>query len=309
MVNMVKTVGLVGLGKMGSALARLWIKDGFTVFGFDNNPQVRQQASSYGVKPVNSIEELTQQARIFWIMVPAGQAVDDVIAALRPGLKANDVVIDGGNSHFTDSVRRAADLKKQAIYLLDAGVSGGVQGEEHGYSITIGGMKKIYEGIRPVFAAVAAPLGQGHIGPSGAGHYAKMIHNGIEYALLEAYAEGFALLHDGRYKKLNLAQIAKIWNKAAIIRSYILELSHDMFKEDEDLESIEGRVDQTGMGKWMVEEAHAQNIPVKLVEDSVQLRDQSMQTGGTYADKVIAKLRNIFGGHKLHTKQQQVPQQ
>ena len=232
-------------------------------------------------------------------MVPAGQAVDDVINKLEQGVRKNDIVIDGGNSKFTDSMRRAEHLAQKNIFFLDCGTSGGLAGKDNGFSLTVGGSHIAFMQVEEIFAAIAAPRAFALVGPSGAGHYVKMVHNGIEYAVLESYAQGFQLLKEGQFKNLNLAQITDVWNKAAIIRSYILELSHDIFKKDQELTTISGEVEQTGMGQWTVEEAHRQKIPVSLIEQAVNIREQSRTTGGNYATKIVSLVRNAFGGHEV----------
>ena len=237
-------VGIIGLGKMGEAIAYRLMQAEHEVIGYDQSKQTMHEAEKIYVKTVASVAEVAAQARIIWLMVPAGPAVDTVIKELIPHLKAGDVVIDGGNSNYKDSIRRAEALKTQGMFFIDCGTSGGLAGRAQGFSLMVGGDNAIYTKIHPLLVAIAAPGGVGHVGPSGAGHYVKMVHNGIEYALLQAYAEGFQLLHEGSYKDapLDLAAITRIWNKGSVIRSWILELSHDIFAKDQLLKSISGEV-------------------------------------------------------------------
>jgi 6-phosphogluconate dehydrogenase len=219
-------------------------------------------------------------------------------------VQAEDIIIDGGNSKFSDSMRRAQELVKENIYFIDCGTSGGIHGSENGFCLMIGGDKTAYDRIEPLSKVIATPGGYAYCGPSGAGHYVKMIHNGIEYGILQAYAEGFHLLKDGAFKNehLNLEKIASVWNHGSVIRSWILELVQDIMKEDPTLEDIKGTVASTGMGLWTVEEAHQSKIPVPVIEESLNVRKWSEKTGGNYATKVVAMLRNKFGGHAV-TKQ------
>ncbi len=292
-------IGIIGLGVMGNALAQRLIKAQHTVFGFDLNEQARENLKKIGGYPVSTLKELTDHVNLFWIMVPAGKVVDDVIQAVQANLHSGALIIDGGNSKFTDSVRRAKELKSRGIEFLDCGTSGGLQGRELGFSLMIGGEQEAYKSVEPIFQAIAAPDSYAHVGPTGAGHYVKMVHNGIEYALLQSYAEGFQLLKEGSYKNLDLAQVSGVWKNASIVRSFILDLSHEIFKQDQSFTNVSGDVEQTGMGAWTVEEAHKKNVLVKLIEDAVESRTQSQKTGGTYATKLVALLRQKFGGHSV----------
>ena len=237
-------------------------------------------------------------------MVPQGELVDKVIAQLRPFLKAGDIVIDGGNSQFSDSISRAHDLALDNIFFIDCGTSGGIHGRENGFCLMIGGNKKAYDTIEPLCKAVSAPGGCAYVGPSGAGHYVKMVHNGIEYGLLQAYAEGFDLLKNGQFKdqQLDLAKIAQLWNHGSIIRSWILELVQEIMEDDSNLKGIKGNVASTGMGKWTVEQAHESGVSVPVIEESLEVREWSEKTGGNYATKIVAMLRNKFGGHAVTKK-------
>lgn len=294
-------IGMIGLGKIGNAIAQRLVQEGHEVFGFDKDQKALEAAQMIGVRVVHDIAMLARETRVVWLMVPAGEAVDLVLKELVSHLKAGDIIIDGGNSNFTDSIRRAQMLEAFDIVFLDCGVSGGLQGREHGFSLMVGGDHTAYTKVHQILVAIATPGGVGHVGPSGAGHYVKMIHNGIEYALLQAYAEGFQLLRQGSFKNsvLDLEEITRIWNNGSIIRSWILELAHTIFLQDQKLDTYSGKVDETGMGAWMVEDAHHYNVPVKLVEDALHIRRWSQETGGNYATKVVALLRHEFGGHPV----------
>lgn len=294
-------MGIVGLGKMGGAIASRVIEAGFEVVGYDLNDTARAAAEKNGVAVTKNVEDLAKAVRIFWLMVPQGTAVDSTIDILRPGLHAGDIIVDGGNSNYVDSMRRAQDLAKQDIFFLDCGTSGGLFGREFGFCLMVGGDAAAYTKIHPILVAIAAPGGLAHVGPSGAGHYVKMIHNGIEYAILQAYAEGFHLIKDGSFKShaLDAEEISRIWSHGAVIRSFILQLVHDIMRDNAQLNEISGEVAQTGMGRWMVQEAKKNNIPVTVIEQSLKVRDWSCETGGNYATKIVAMLRNKFGGHSV----------
>jgi 6-phosphogluconate dehydrogenase len=295
-------VAMIGLGKMGEALAHRALQAGYSLFGFDVNAESCAAAQKNGVQIVGSIDDFADKnIQVFWLMVPQGELVDKVIAQLRPVLKAGDIIIDGGNSKFSDSMRRAQELALDNIFFIDCGTSGGVHGREHGFCLMVGGDKKAFDTIAPLLLSVAIPGGCAYVGQSGAGHYVKMVHNGIEYGLLEAYAEGFHLLKNGEFESahLDLEKVASLWNHGSVIRSWILDLVQDIMKEDQDLRDIAGNVASTGMGKWTVEEAHKSGIPVPVIEESLKVRAWSEKTGGNYATKIVAMLRNKFGGHAV----------
>ena len=295
-------VGLIGLGKMGIAIASRLLKAKFNVIAFDPNNLAQDEAKILGVQIAPNISEVAQKTRIIWLMVPAGKIVDVALEELRPHLRSKDIIIDGGNSKFSDSMVRGAQLSEEGVYFIDCGTSGGIHGREIGFSLMIGGDQTAYREAEPIFKAIAAPGGYGYMGPSGTGHYVKMIHNGIEYALLQAYAQGFHLLKFGRFGHLNLEEISRVWINGSIIRSWILELAHEVFKKDQDFKNITGEVEHTGMGAWMIEEAQQQKIPATLIEESLNIRKESQKTGGNYATKIVAMLRNAFGGHAIKQK-------
>ncbi len=297
-------IGLIGLGRMGAGIAERLLIGGHEVVGFDLHKENALQAEKIGVKVVNSIQAIAEHCREIWLMVPPGKPVDDVIEQLLPHLQDDDILIDGGNSNFHDSVRRAKKVAAENIVYLDCGTSGGLAGRTQGYCLMVGGDYIAYQKMLVAFAAIAAPQGVAYMGPSGSGHYVKMVHNGIEYGLLQAYAEGFQLLKEGSYKKdnLNLEEIARLWNHGSIIRSYLLDLSEHVFAKDQEFSNISGEIAEGGTGKWTVEDAHTNKIPVPIIEESLEVRKWSRETGGNYATKVIALLRNAFGGHEVkHT--------
>jgi 6-phosphogluconate dehydrogenase len=297
-------VGLIGLGKMGSAIGYRLVQGGHTVYGFDPDTSMQSRARSNAIIPVSSIKQIIEHVHIIWIMVPAGKIVDSVVDELMPYLREGDIIIDGGNSNYTDSIRRATELAKHNILFLDCGTSGGLHGKELGFCLMVGGSEQAYKQVEAIFASVAAPGGYARIGSSGTGHYVKMIHNGIEYALLQAYSEGFELIHDGTFKQehLDLETISKIWNTSSIIRSWILYLIQGIFTQDQSLDGISGCVEQTGMGAWTVENAKKNNIEIPVIKQAVEMRRRSEITGGNYATKLVALLRNAFGGHALGKK-------
>lgn len=294
-------IGLIGLGRMGHAIAQRAIEGGHEVIGFDFSMQACEAAQKSGVITVKDLVEVIQAVRVVWLMVPAGDPVDQVLARIVPHAREGDIFIDGGNSKFTDSMRRAQELAHKKITLLDCGTSGGLRGRELGFSLMVGGDEKKYAEMLPVFAAIAAPDGVCHVGPSGAGHYVKMVHNGIEYGLMQAYAEGFHLLKEGSFKSsaLDLEKISNVWLHGSVIRSFLLELAHDVFVADQKLEHISGLVEESGMGQWTVEDAQKWHVPITVIKESLDIRANSRQTGGNYGTKIVALLRKAFGGHSV----------
>jgi len=292
-------LGIIGLGKMGNAIARRVIGGGYHVVGFDLNEQAKKEAEKIGVDIVSDLSDLAERADVIWLMVPVGDPVDETIEELLPHLDDRDIIVDGGNSNFKDSVKRAKALEKHGIYFLDCGTSGGLHGREIGFSLMVGGEKKAYDKIIPLLEVIAAKDGSGYMGPSGSGHYVKMVHNGIEYALLQAYAEGFHLLKDGAYKDLDLEKIAHVWSNGSIIRSWILHLMNELYVDEIDFSKIVGSIQEGGTGRWTVEQAKEHNIPLSVIEESLRIRAWSRETNGNYATKLVSLLRNKFGGHAV----------
>lgn len=296
-------VGLVGLGKMGSIIAQRLVDAGYCVVGYDVSVHACEQAAQIGVQTVADIESLATQCRFVWLMVPAGDIVDSIVSTLLSHLKCGDVVVDGGNSYYRDSMRRAKLLETRGAHLLDCGTSGGLQAREYGFSLTVGGDQASFTKTRVIFDALAAPDGVSYVGTSGAGHYVKMVHNGIEYGLLQAYAEGFQLLKEGFFSGLDLQEIARVWNQGAVVRSWILALMEDVLRDDQGLEQVSGKVAESGTVRWMVEDAQAHHIALEVINAALQARLTSMRTGGNYSTKLVAVTRNRFGGHAIEKAQ------
>ena len=289
-------IGIIGLGKMGASMRTRIRAAGIDVTGYDRNPEVTDVAST-----IDLIDALPSP-RLIWVMVPSGAITDAVIQDLSEHLSAGDLVIDGGNSRFTDDFAHAALLATTGIDYLDVGVSGGVWGLENGYGLMVGGKKNQVERAMPVFDALRpkGPRDEGfvHAGEIGAGHYAKMVHNGIEYALMQAYAEGYELLEKRDDLIKNVPDIFKAWQRGTVVRSWILELLVRALEEDPDLGDIEGFVDDSGEGRWTIEEALANAVPVPTISASIFARFVSRQEDSP-AMKAVAALRNQFGGHAV----------
>lgn len=292
-------IAVIGLGRMGSILVERLIKAGHTVIGYDPNIKAQEQAQEAGAAIVKNLEDLSQHANVFWLMVPAGRVFESTFEKLETMVRPHDIVIDGGNSNFEQSIGRANILADKQCFFLDCGTSGGIRAREHGFCLMVGGDHTAYRKIEPLLKAAACSGGYGYVGPSGAGHYVKMVHNGIEYSLLQSYAEGLNLLRHGHYKELDLAALTHLWNHGSIIRSFILELTQEVLAEDQKLDTISGEVGENLTGRWTLEEAKKQSVSMDLLERSLMIRAWSRQTGGNYATKIVAMLRNKFGGHDI----------
>lgn len=292
-------IGIVGLGRMGNAVAYRLVQAGHQVVGFDANAQARQEAADIGVLVVDELVNIMSHTQIVWLMLPEGVITGQVVDQLLEHAAVGAILIDGGNSYYEHSRERALVAAQKQVHFLDCGTSGGVRGRETGFCLMVGGDKVAYDNVYPLLQSIAAPEGVSLVGPSGAGHYVKMVHNGIEYALLQAYAEGFQVIKEGSLKDaaIDMAELARLWNVSSVIRSFVLELAHDVFKEDQDLRTVSGEVAENGTGLWTVQEAHRHAIPVTMIDDALKIRAWSRETGGNYATKVVALLRNKFGGH------------
>lgn len=292
-------VGVIGLGRMGNPIAKKFYKSGCQVTVYDENKVIRQEFENYGIHVSKSIADLSAISDVIWLMVPS-EEVDSVLDHLCGCMQKNTVVIDGGNSYFKDTIRRSKFMNEKEMHFLDCGTSGGLWGTEHGFSLTIGGEFEIFKKVETIFELIVASKNSYcYVGPSGSGHYVKMVHNGIEYALMQSYAEGFHLLHQGYYKNLDLATISNTWNEGAVIRSWILELIHEIFVNNQDFTNIKGIIGEHGTGRWAVQEAHKEGVKVKLIEDAVNIRKESQKTGGNYATKLVALIRHKMGGHNV----------
>lgn len=277
------------------------MKGGHEVVVYDRTAEVTQRYVALGGTGASNFSEITSKLnspRIVWIMVPSGKPVDDTIASLLPGLSKGDVIIDGGNSNFHDSMRRAADLQTKGINFIDSGTSGGIWGLANGYCLMIGASPEAFKLCEPIFKTLAPPNGYAHMGPPGSGHYVKMIHNGVEYGMLQAYAEGYEILHASKDFKLDLHKIAAVWNQGSVVRSWLNELAEIAFQKDNDLKDLRGYVEDSGEGRWTVQEAIDLDVPAPIITLSLLTRLRSRQSD-SFSAKVIAALRNEFGGHAV----------
>lgn len=297
-------IGLIGLGKMGANMARRLVQGGHQVVAFNRNFSVTEALrDEIGVTAAHTLAELAAALpapRVAWVMVPAGAATEAVIAELAELFAPGDTIIDGGNTFYKDDIRRAAALQEKGIHYVDVGTSGGVWGLKEGYSLMIGGDPEAVQPLRPLFETLApAPdKGWGHVGGVGAGHFVKMIHNGIEYGLMQAYAEGFEILRAKREYAFDLHQVAQIWRHGSVVRSWLLDLTANALAEDPELSEIAGYVPDSGEGRWTVFEAVDLDVPAPVITLSLQQRFISRQEE-SYAAKLLAAMRNQFGGHEV----------
>ncbi len=296
-------IGLIGLGKMGFNLARNIRSKGHDVIAFDINEKTLNEISTHGVGTATSVRDLVEKLpskRVIWIMIPAGDLVDQTLSTLKPLLSVGDIVIDGGNSFYKDSMRRATELNALQINFLDCGTSGGTEGALHGVCAMIGGNKFAFDHCEPLFRAISVPDGYLYCGPSGSGHYVKMVHNGIEYGMMQAIAEGFEVMHKSDFK-LPLERVAKVWNHGSVVRSWLMELTENALRKDPGLSSIRGVMHSSGEGKWTLETALEQQIATPVIALSLLMRYRSHEDD-TFSGKIVAALRNEFGGHAVEKK-------
>ena len=286
-------IGMVGLGRMGANMAERLRRGGHDVIGYDRDPKVSQVAS------LSELVGKLAAPRTVWLMVPAGAPTEQSIKEVAGLLQRGDLVVDGGNSNFRDSMRRGAELEKRGLMFVDAGTSGGVWGLENGYCLMAGGSDAAFARIEPALKTLAPEDGYAHVGPVGAGHFVKMAHNGIEYAMLEAYAEGFEILEASTFE-LELHEIARLWNRGSVVRSWLLELAERALAKDPHLSQFRGYVEDSGEGRWTVLEAINESVPAPAIALSLFARFASRQDD-SFAMKVIAALRNEFGGHAVKT--------
>jgi len=296
-------LGLIGLGKMGGNMAERLKQGGHQVVGFDFSAEAVRRLTESGSMGVSSLEDLVQNLkarRAIWIMVPQGQPVDDTIAKLEPLLDPGDILIDGGNSMYKDSMRRYHEVTTKGFHFVDVGTSGGVWGLKEGYSMMIGGDEEPVKYLQPIFEtlAPARDKGWGHVGPAGAGHFVKMVHNGIEYGMMQAFAEGFTVLEKKEEMHLNLPQIAQIWRYGSVVRSWLLDLTADALAGNPTLDGLQAYVVDSGEGRWTVFEAIDLNVSAPVITESVIRRIRSREENN-FTDRMLAIMRNEFGGHAV----------
>ena len=296
-------LGLIGLGKMGGFMAERIHLAGHQVVGFDFSAEAVAKLSASGNVGASSLEEMVgklEAPRAVWMMVPSGDPVDQTIAKLEKLLSPGDILIDGGNSNYKDTIRRHGEVTAKGFQYVDCGTSGGVWGLKEGYSMMVGGDKEPVEHLRPIFEALApAPdKGWGHVGPSGAGHFVKMVHNGIEYGMMQAYAEGFTIMEKKESLDLNLPQIAKIWQYGSVVRSWLLDLTAEALEKNPTLDGLEAYVADSGEGRWTVFEAIDLNVSAPIITESLIRRIRSREENN-FTDRMIAIQHNAFGGHAV----------
>jgi 6-phosphogluconate dehydrogenase len=293
-------IAFVGLGRMGGNMVTRLLRGGHEVIGYDPAEAARAAVAKGGGKAVTSLEALVAALtppRAVWVMVPAGAATESTINDLAARMAPGDTIIDGGNSKWTDDVRRAEALKPRGIHYVDAGTSGGIWGLENGYCLMVGGEKEVVARLMPVFTTLAPPDGFLHTGAAGSGHYVKMIHNGIEYAMMQAYAEGFELMSESEYG-LDLPRIAHLWNQGSVVRSWLLELTAGALAQDPKLANLKPYVEDSGEGRWTVEDAINKSVPLPTITAALFARFRSRRDN-SFADRLLAALRNAFGGHAV----------
>ena len=296
-------LGMIGLGRMGSNMAQRIARGGHQVVGFDPNPKARKELETHGAASADSLAALVAALpapRAVWLMVPAGEITDATLKDLLSLLAAGDTVIDGGNSNYKDTVRRAEMFAHKQMDYIDCGTSGGIWGLAEGYSLMIGGDKTAVERMRPLFEALAPAKDQGwgHVGPVGSGHFTKMIHNGIEYGMMQAYAEGFSILKHKSEFALDLHQVAEIWRYGSVVRSWLLDLTADALEKNPSMRGIAPYVVDSGEGRWTVDEAIALNVPAPVITQSLIERLRS-RDDDSFTDKLLSAMRNEFGGHAI----------
>ncbi len=296
-------MGMIGLGRMGANMAERLVAGGHRAVGFDPSAEARAVAAEKGIVPTDSLQGLVAELaapRVLWLMVPAGHIVDDTLAQLLPLLSPGDTVVDGGNSNYKDTLRRGQALAAEGMHYIDCGTSGGVWGLAEGYSLMIGGDVDAVSRLQPLFAtlAPAADRGWGRVGPVGAGHFTKMVHNGIEYGMMQAYAEGFAIMQHKADFALDLHQVAEIWREGSVVRSWLLDLTSRALGTNPNLEGIAPYVEDSGEGRWTVAEAIELNVAAPVITLSLLERLRS-RDDDSFADKLLSAMRNEFGGHRI----------
>ena len=296
-------LGMVGLGRMGKNMVLRLLKGNHRVVAWNRSPEPVEEVVSSGAVGATSLKDLVGKLaapRAVWLMVPAGKVTETILKQVAALLSDGDIVIDGGNSNFRDSVRRAEELNSRGIRFLDAGTSGGIWGLKVGYCLMVGGDRSAFDHMAPALKTLAPPDGHLYTGPAGSGHFTKMVHNGVEYGMMQAYAEGFELLRESGFD-LDLRAISHLWNQGSVVRSWLLELAESAFEKDRNLDAICGYVEDSGEGRWTVQEAIERAVPAPVIALSVLMRFRSRQED-PFSMKVLAALRNEFGGHPVKTK-------
>jgi 6-phosphogluconate dehydrogenase len=301
-------LAIIGLGKMGANMARRLLVNGLEVVGYNRTPDITEELAETGLIPADSMLHAVQQLtapRIVWLMIPSGTITENAILELQPMLEEGDIIIDGGNSNYHDSQRRGSMLQAHGIGFVDAGTSGGVWGLANGYCLMVGGEKQVVKEIEPALKALAPAEDRGwaHVGPIGAGHFTKMIHNGIEYGMMQSFAEGFALLRGKQEFNLDMAQISELWRHSSVVRSWLLDLMAEFLADDQKLENIKPFVADSGEGRWTVIESVDQGVAAPVLSLALQMRFSS-QDEEAYGNRLLAMMRNAFGGHLVHEKKE-----
>jgi 6-phosphogluconate dehydrogenase len=294
-------LGFVGLGKMGGNMVQRLLMNGHQIVAYARTAETVKRIEEKGAVGASSLQDMVNKLeapRIIWLMVPSGNATEETIHKLSAFLEKNDILIDGGNSFYKDSIRRAEELSKKGVSFVDVGTSGGIWGLKIGYCMMIGGDQQAFDKLEPIFKSLAPDNGYARVGPHGSGHFVKMVHNGIEYAMLQGYAEGFEIMSAKKEFNLDFQKIAGLWNHGSVIRSWLLELAETAFQKDPSLESIRGYVEDSGEGRWTVAEAIEKDVPAPLITLSLLERFRSRQDE-SFSAKFIAALRNEFGGHPV----------
>ncbi|MDZ7687680.1 MAG: decarboxylating 6-phosphogluconate dehydrogenase [Halobacteriales archaeon] len=297
---MTDEVGIVGLGKMGGNVAQNLVGQGYDTVGYDVDAEARQEAEGETAESIDALADALEPPRVVWISVPHGEPVDETLDALADALENGDIVVDAGNSDYRKTRERAVKLEQKGVALLDAGCSGGPSGALEGLSIMVGGDREAYESIEPLFDDLSVEGGYEHFGPAGAGHYVKMVHNGVEYAMMQAIGEGFELLAEGEYDEIDLEDVARVWSNGSVVESHLIRLTRRAFARNPRLEGVKGHVPDSGEGRWTVETAIENDVPATGIAHSLFARYRSrVGDEGTFADKVLAVLRHEFGGHDV----------
>lgn len=297
--------GIIGLGKMGANMVRRLRRAGIEVAGYsptaDERKALAEETGMFAAPTVVGLVKKLESPRIVWLMVPSGDATEKLMKDLENRLSSGDIVVDGGNANYRDTQRRGAMLAQSGIGLVDAGTSGGVWGLDNGYCLMVGGEKQHVKLVQPILEALApAPdRGWAHVGPRGAGHFTKMIHNGIEYGAMQAYAEGFALLRGKKEFSLDLAEISELWRHGSVVRSWLLDLTADALSRDQNMEGVSTRVADSGEGRWTIVEAVNQGVPAPVISMALQMRFAS-QDDDSYTNRMLSVMRNAFGGHAIN---------